>query len=232
MRLASALIFMAAVLLAQPGANPEDLYKRVRPRVLQDITRMPDFTCVQTINRRVYSTSAPNRGPPRCEEIVRDHNTGKHTPPLVSWERLRVGVAIADKHEVFSWVAAAKFEQNDLAELVGGGLTEVGDFGSFLRSVFGDHTSMTFRRIHTLSGRRLLEYSYETPRESSGFKVRVGSESYTTAYDGSVCRWSTRRVRTLCSISFRTNTVPQLRRCMTLSSRGILVALRRSFSVS
>jgi len=181
----SALVITAALVVAQPAPKLEELYQHVQQRVLDDVARIPKFTCVQTITRRVYATSAPNRRPPSCEEIVRDHNAGKHNPPLVSWDRLRLDVAIADKHEVFSWVGAAKFEDHDLHELVGGGQTEIGDFGPFLLSVFYNHQSMRSQRMSTLHGQRLVEYSYETPLESSHYDVRVGSEVFTTAYDGS-----------------------------------------------
>jgi hypothetical protein len=186
MRFAGAYILTSAVLMAQSGPPPQQLYEQVRARVLNDVSRIPNFTCVQTITRRVYATAVPNRRPPNCDEIVRSHNAGKHNQPLVSWDRLRLDVAIADKDEVFSWVGAAKFDTGDLRELVGGGQTEIGYFGGFLSSVFNDHLFMQFQRMLAVHGRRLLEYSYETPLEDSHYQLRVGSDSalYTTAYAG------------------------------------------------
>ena len=183
--MACAFVLLVQVVLAQPRESPEDLYQRVRRRVIDDVSRLPNFTCVQTITRRTYGT-APKKRPPRCEQILRDRNIEKRNLPLLLWDRLRLDVAIADKHEVYSWVGAAKFEENDLRQLVGGGQTVTGDFASLLLSVFEDHPEMRFEREQRIGGRRLFEYSYETPEESSHYQLQVSFLKFTIAYQGSV----------------------------------------------
>jgi hypothetical protein len=95
-------------------------------------------------------------------------------------------VAIADKHEVYSWVGAARFEEGDLSQLVGGGQTITGQFAALLLSIFNDHPTMSFEGTRRIGERRLLEYSYRTPTNRSEYRVRVGSEEVTTAYQGAV----------------------------------------------
>jgi hypothetical protein len=177
----------AAVLVAQTGsspADPADLYQRARRRVLDDLVRLPNFTCVQTITRRSYA-SAQKKGRPPCDEIIRDRNAEKRNQSL-SWDRLRVDVAIADKQEVYSWAGAARFEQNDLQQLVGGGLTGTGDFGPLLLGIFDQHAAMSYQGARQVAGRRLFEYGYQTPEKSSQFSVKLGWLEFTTAYKGSV----------------------------------------------
>jgi hypothetical protein len=87
---------------------------------MEDVARLPNFTCVQTITRRVY---AAKKRPPSCDELIRASNAGKRKVPLSLWDRLRVDVAIADKKEVYSWVGAERFEHDDLQQLVSGGQT-------------------------------------------------------------------------------------------------------------
>jgi hypothetical protein len=175
----------AAVLAAQGPQDQADLYQHVRQRVLDGALRRTNFTCVQTITRRTY-VAPPKKRPPPCDEIIRDHNVGKHSLPLVLWDRLRVDVAIADKREVYSWVGAARFEQSDLQQLVGGGQTTIGDFGPLLLSIFDDHLAMPYKGEREIAGRRLFEYSYQTPEKSSKYSVKRGWLEFTTAYDGSV----------------------------------------------
>lgn len=176
----------ALVLLAQPATNPEDLYQRVRRRVMNDITRLPNFTCVETIRRRVYGVASPKARPPNCGEIVRDYKAEKPGQPLQLSDRLRVDVAIAGKHEVYSWVGAERFEEEDLHTLVGNGQTVMGDFGSHLLAVFAPHGAMQFIGERKVGGRRLLEYSYQTPLNLSEYYLRVGGTAIKTAYEGSV----------------------------------------------
>ncbi len=186
MRLSAACAFalMAAPLAAQTGSNPDELYIRVRQRVIDNIARLPNYTCVQTITRSVYGTASPSKHPSKCDEIVR--NREAHTPPLIDWDRLRVDVAIADKHEVYAWVGAARFEEGDLSKLVGGGQTTMGDFGSLVLSIFSTHTAVHLEGERKIGAHRLLEYSYDTPLESSQYRVRVGPEQFLTAYHGSI----------------------------------------------
>jgi hypothetical protein len=183
-RAGAALALLAAALAAQTGSNPDELYVRARQGVLDHIARLPNYTCVQTITRTVYGSASASKHAPKCDEIVR--NREAHAPALVQWDRLRVDVAIADKHEVYAWVGAARFEEGDLSKLVGGGQTAMGDFGSLVLSIFDNHSAMRFEGERKTGQRRLFEYSYETALESSTYHVRVGPEQFLTGYRGSV----------------------------------------------
>jgi hypothetical protein len=184
---AVALLFLSAgaAFPEQPAADPAGLYQRVRQRVMDDISRLPNFTCVETVTRRIYASPA-NRQAPSCEKIVRGHEAENPKRPLVSLDRLRLDVAIADKQEVFSWVGAARFESSDLRQLVGGGQAIIGDFGSMLLAIFAQHPTMHFEGERKIGGQRLFEYSYQTPVDVSQYYLRVGTQQITTAYEGSV----------------------------------------------
>jgi hypothetical protein len=124
--------------------------------------------------------------PQSCEQIIREHKAGKHSQSVSSRDRLRIDVAIADKHEVYSWVGADQFEKDNLQELVGAGQTSMGDFGSLILSIFSDHASMHFEGERKDGPRRLFEYNYETPEALSHYQVKVSFVQFTTAYAGSV----------------------------------------------
>ena len=168
---------------AQSQTNPDDLYRQTRDRVIEQIDRLPRYTCVQTITRRTYRNPSVKKSVD-CERVLRTDQSQKLA--LVQWDRLRVDVAIADKQEVYSWVGASRFEESDLSKLVGGGQTTMGDFGSLVLSIFHDHPAMHFEGERTINGRRLFEFSFETPENLSHYQVRISFMKLMTGYSGSV----------------------------------------------
>jgi len=176
----------ATIAWAQPSPNPDDLYKRVRERVLADITRLPNYTCVQTITRSVNGNGSRNNRPPLCGEIIKERKDLKHDPPVLSWDRMRVDVAIVKGSEVYSWVGADKFDKTDVRQLVSQGQTSTGEFGSLVLSIFSDHPTMHFAGERKSGKQTLFEYTYQTPERISRYQVKVGFAAFTTAYEGSV----------------------------------------------
>ena len=179
-------------------SSAQDLFGRVRTKVLDDISRIPNYTCVQTITRTVIRSATSRYR--LCDQIIEDRShaedprRGAHSlspgstsiQGLSSWERLRLEVAIAGKREVFSWVGASRFEEKSLQDLIGYGQTSTGDFGPFLYSVFFDHSSMQFDGETTSGGRRFYRFRYETPAIQSQYRLRAGPYQEVTAYSGIV----------------------------------------------
>lgn len=175
----------APAALGQPSpetSHPEAVLRRARDRLLADLARLPRYTCVQTITRRYYR---PPGGPRSCARLIKEHEEreNKDELPLRGWDRLRLEVAIADGQNVYSWVGAARFEEDNFEELAGHGPLGSGDFGTFLASVFRRAT-VSFQDEKVINGRRLLEYSYDMPAARSAYMVRSGAEWVPTAYSG------------------------------------------------
>jgi hypothetical protein len=185
MRFALAAVFalIVRIAVAQAQSNAEELYRQTRDRVIEQIYRLPRYTCVQTITRRTYRNPSLKNSA-GCDRVLPTDQSRKLA--LVEWDRLRVDVAIADQKEVYSWVGAARFEESDLSKLVGGGQTTMGDFGSLVLSIFHDHPVMHFEGERTINGRRLLEFSFETPENLSHYQVRISFMKFMTGYSGSV----------------------------------------------
>lgn len=182
---AYAIAALAGMLGAQSNVSPEDLYPKVRKRVLADLARMPDYTCVRTTTRNVYGPAVPTEKR-ACAEVISERRARKRLPALLWWDRQRLDVAIVNKAEVYSWVGAKQFEDNDLHRLIGYGHTFTGEFGPLLQSVLGHNDVMRAQGERNAGGHRLIEYSYDTPYEWSQYEVRVGREELITAYSGSV----------------------------------------------
>src|SRR5262245_46878599 len=106
---------LAASLAAQENISPEALLlSRIKVRAAENLTRLPNYTCLETIERST-------RGP-----------SGKFR--LVDFIRLEV--AYVDRKEMFAWPGSNNFEDQDITDLVGGGTIGNGSFALHARSVF------------------------------------------------------------------------------------------------
>ena len=89
-----------AVSCAAQAEVPRELLAlaRIKQRMAQNLSRMPDYTCLETIERF--------RSVPRSEALK-----------LV--DTLRLEVAHVGIKELYSWPGAQRFEDRDVAEIVG-----------------------------------------------------------------------------------------------------------------
>src|ERR1035438_1532594 len=85
--------------LTQP--TPEAVLNSARTRLLADMNRQPRYTCAQNITRQMYRASF--REKQSCSTVIAAFEARKQEPPLSSWDRLRLDVAIADNREIHSW---------------------------------------------------------------------------------------------------------------------------------
>ncbi len=167
----------------QQPPEPADVLRRTQEHLLPDLARLPRYTCVQTITRKYFR--APFSHPHSCAGLIQAHDERTGELKSTGWDRLRLEVAIAEGQNVFSWVGAAKFEEDNLEELAGRGPLGSGDFGSFLESVLSRAT-VSFKGEKVVHNRRLLEYSYDMPVGKSGYLVRTRTEWVPTAYHGTL----------------------------------------------
>jgi hypothetical protein len=176
--LRSCALFLA-VAMAASTADPdgEQLFSRVRDKVLDNTRRMPRYTCVETVSRTQYH---PPDEPASCESLTTGHQIirGK----LAVRDRLRLDVAVVDGGEIFSWAGAGTFETHDVDKLVGDGVSGSGEFGSFLASVFGGAPDAI-----RYAGLRhdLAQFEYNVPVGKSNYRYRTTGPGRIIGYHGS-----------------------------------------------
>jgi hypothetical protein len=107
---------------------------------------------------------------------------------LVSTDRLRLEVTVAERGEIFSWAAASRFEDASIDRVVTSGAIGSGIFSGFLDAVF--HASkLTFLRTVNVGGRNLMEYSFQVAEADSPYRVKLvlaGNDWAKTAFSGTV----------------------------------------------
>jgi hypothetical protein len=169
--------------------DPVELLAQLRDRVASLGGRIPNHTCVETIQRDVFALAA-GPAPKSCGALL---DAARQRPARASLKRqstdwLRLDVAYSHTgREIYSWAGAGKFEEGEIDELVPEGAMGTGPFTTMLLSAFQNQsTKYVFDGETTLDGRRLFEYSFAVSREQSRYRVKAGNDWVITGYTGSL----------------------------------------------
>src|SRR5438105_1725878 len=112
MRLALAIIALIVMSASSIAADdlPEHVLNlsKIRRRMAEHLNRLPNYTCLETLERRVA------------------HGSGKWRP----LDLIHVDVAVVDGRELYSWPGKQSFDDRSVVEMVKGGLISDGDFAS------------------------------------------------------------------------------------------------------
>ncbi len=160
------MLGIAGVLLLPAQDNsplaPEILQlAKIKLRMISNLTRQPNYTCVETVER------SRRDAPSRKARLV---------------DTIRLEVALVDGKEMFAWPGTKKFEDVDLRDLVTTGAIGNGDFALHARAVFeGAGATFTYRGAENLG----IRYDFHVPLFSSGYKIRTPKSEAVVAYHGS-----------------------------------------------
>ena len=137
---------------------------RIRGYMAQNLERLPNYTCTQTIERSVR----PAKG--RRFQLL---------------DTLRLEVALVSGKELFAWPGSGKFDDRDLAEIIGGGTSGNGNFGIFARSIFLTGVArFSYLGLVEREDRTVYTYSFRVPRAQSGYKLKVNEAEGIAGYRG------------------------------------------------
>ncbi|MEN6535724.1 MAG: hypothetical protein ABFD89_18815, partial [Bryobacteraceae bacterium] len=165
MRLLTALLLSVGLVFAQPASPPESiLLNRIRAHVARDLKRLPNYTCIETIDRTQRSGLAH-------EVDVADG--------------LRLEVAMVDNKELFAWPGADSFEDRQIGDLVQDGVIGSGNFAINATSVFlTDAASFIYVGDCELEGKKAVLYTYMVPVSNSRYKIRVPPKQAMVGFHG------------------------------------------------
>jgi hypothetical protein len=176
---AGVILMVAATALHTADPAIQELFNKARTKVLDNAKRMPRYTCVETVDRTQYAPTVDGNG--RCEMVVAMRRLSPAKGAMLLRDRLRLDVAVVDGGEIFSWAGARKFETHEIDKLVGG-VSGSGEFGGFLRSVFGDEPD----QIRFLGRRNdSMAFDYNVPLEKSTYQYRTSGPQHTVPFRGS-----------------------------------------------
>ena len=158
--------------------DPAALLQQARAKILENIRKLPNYTCIQTVRRSQFETLSGERVAD-CSQVEKaGGGKGQSRLLMASADRFKLDVTISKEGEIFSWAGARKFESTDAQEIVGSGLTGTGDFGGFLGSIFGGGAAeYQYLGLEQIEGRDFAAYRYQVPISSSHYRLKIGPRS-------------------------------------------------------
>lgn len=140
-------------MLAQSKLPPQVLaLSRLKRKVRSDMAALPNYTCVETIERWRRKGNKP---------------TFQHV------DTVHVEVAISGANEMYSWPGASRFETPDISRIIGAGTVSTGSFATEIQGAIGDASVIQWRGEEEISGRRANCWDYRIPYNLSGWTMTV-----------------------------------------------------------
>lgn len=172
------------------GNVPSDvlLLSRIRAHIADHLTKLPNYTCLQTIER------SRRRAPSNRYELV---------------DTIRLEVALVGNRELFAWPGAGEFEEKELREMVHGGATGTGNFALHAYSVFlSNAPTFTYAGEETRDKRRTFRFDYHVPFISSGYRLRIPPHEAIVGYQGSF--WADAETLDLVRLEVHADKIPRI----------------------
>ena len=170
------------------GQDPAQVLQQVIAKVRARDAAMPNYTCVQTVERDYYQPRGSTL-PRSCSTLLqlRDHRPFDLVLGWTMTDRLRLDVTMSERGEIYSWVGASHFEDTGIDQLVRSGPIGTGSFAGFVSVIFRkDSPSFHFEKEAVANGRNFMMYSFQVPREKSSYRVKAGDSWIRTSYSGTI----------------------------------------------
>src|ERR1022692_4390189 len=169
----SRLMLCWTVLLVWEGsvAAPDDLPREVlllarfKQRMRQILLQVPNYTCLETIQRSAQ---------------------GRRTTVFSPLDTVLMEVSTVGDKELLAWPGARRFEEADLTSFTSGGLMGSGVFALLARNVFvHDVTTIKYHGDEEIAGLPVARYDFGIPAAWSGYELRANGASAVVRLDGS-----------------------------------------------
>jgi hypothetical protein len=148
---------------------------------------LPDYTCVQTVNRSYFARAHLEYPTPSCDLIAAEKKRRAYRLILQATDRLRLNIKVSGDEEIASWAGEKHFDSRNVHDLIGGGPYGTGSLGTMINDILvNGRTSLRYTGERTVDGLTLFTYSFFVPASASHYYMLTGSNTYTTAYDGTL----------------------------------------------
>jgi len=152
---------------AAPGDLPREtlLLARFKRKIRQVLTQIPNYTCLETVQRSMQKPRANALSP--IDIVLLEVST------------------VGDK-ELLAWPGARRFEEGNMSSFASGGMIGSGVFASHARNVFLlETTTMQYHGDEEVSGRMLARFDFRVPEAWSGYQIQANGASAKVGTTGS-----------------------------------------------
>jgi hypothetical protein len=130
------------------------LLSRVKARVKRQFVHMPEFTCLETLDRF--------------------HKPGGRKAVEKQLDTVRLEVLFAGKEEFFDSPGGRNFRESDPSKFIAAGMIGNGMFASHLKSIFVDDNGIfKYRGEEDLNGRRAARFDFHVPSLQDDYVISV-----------------------------------------------------------
>ncbi len=160
-------LWLILSLAAGVAAGSDDPISQIRQRVAERTARIPNYTCLETIERSWYAGDDDSRS------LIRD--------------RMRFEVSVVEGLEQFAWPGGGPLDIHERQFILGRGLTKTGDFAGFLSAIFAPYGA-TYARVgeEATGARRAMRYDYRVPQSSSRYTITQNGVTAAVGFHGSL----------------------------------------------
>jgi len=168
MRPGAFLLLLSATVTAGAAADlPPELIRlaHFKQKVRQDLAQVPNYTCLETMERFERQTRANGFKP---------------------LDTIRLEISNVDGKELLALPGAHRFEDKNLASFITSGTVSNGMFALNAHNLFVvDTTAFVYHGEETLDGRAAVRYDYRIAQFLSAYQIHVLGASATIATKGS-----------------------------------------------
>jgi hypothetical protein len=201
------LFWTALALSAQKAATPEQVLAKARDKIVDRTQRLPNYTCVQTVDRKYFKFKSPQFRTLSCDDMSANRKKKNTLLHLEATDRIRLDVRVSGGTEIGAWAGSSHFDDGNIMKLIKGPFG-TGAFGTILTDIFtGDGVSFSFDGEEQFDSIGLLRYRFEVAHESSHYMVHAGDDWVFTGYDGAV--WVDPNTFELRRLVMRTTELPK-----------------------
>ena len=183
----AALIAVAALAIrAQTPPDPTDVLAHARDNMVERAKRLPNYTCVQTVDREHFVRSTPTPPYASCDQMSAAAHKKPYSLKVDATDRLRLDVKVSSGEEIGSWAGANRFDPRSIVEMAGGPFGS-GQFGPLVLDVFVNiGTAFQYVGPDSQNNSAAFHYTFQVPVVASHLMIRdAGGGSWiATSYDG------------------------------------------------
>lgn len=175
------LIPFAAAVFAQKPSDLGDRLVRAREILIDREKRLPDYTCVQTVDRQYFKAQPSKHSAHACDQI---RLLPRSSLVLESTDRLRLEVKVSRGEEIGSW-PGSQFTSSDIFQLIGSGPYETGMLGPLILDIFANPgASYGYLGDQSAAGASVSIFAFQIPVASSHYHIKSGSDWPVIGYSG------------------------------------------------
>jgi hypothetical protein len=141
-----------------------------------------------------------------CQEVVTRFQSESRPASWQALDNVTMNLVYENNREDYRDIKVNGKPKNSLEET--GGAWSTGEFGTLLIDLFSPATAadFMFRRESRVAGIAVKEYDFSVVRERSHWSIKMGSQSYNPAYDGTV--WIDPRTARVMRIEIQAKSFP------------------------